>query len=422
MSNTDEGPVVQKRKVVSFDDRDTEVQESKRQRVELDETTKLRVIKAIAIIYRYATTKYGLDPFNLHVSAQISNIVLTAFRRMKQEISSQGNLRVHDSKNFTVMHLGSEISIPRKEIEQLLREVFTWMNLPMSAPTKSEKSHWWGTMMPYMAYCCGWKHRLDELRVGHSKFPVGKKGDERQEVKTSEFGIGSKYHIFCEGISFPPEVRSSMAQSVGPITAIIGLVKETKGSKFVKKQRDAVARAFTHLDPQLDPVLDALERSTAASASPLVLALAKLCMVIPPRNQRRAFFPMAWISLLALTDEETKHYMCKFKTTEGSEGTSSRMETEIKEACYTPSTLFVDKEQKIPATENMNLWDHSGKGAILNYNSIADVAWKFPKVKEHSDEIASQAVFHAVWGTYCEDLSLLQWMTTEKKWFKRHHV
>lgn len=84
--------------------------------------------------------------------------------------------------------------------------------------------------------------------------------------------------------------------------------------------------------------------------------------------------------------------------------------------------MLLNKEKKIPATESMALWDHSGKGAILNYNNIAGVAWKFPKVKEHNDAIASQAVFHAVWGTYCEDLSLLQWMTTEKKWFKRHQM
>lgn len=38
-----------------------------------------------------------------------------------------------------------------------------------------------------------------------------------------------------------------MDKSVGALTAIVGLVKEGKGSKYVKKHRDAVARFFTHL-------------------------------------------------------------------------------------------------------------------------------------------------------------------------------
>lgn len=67
-----------------------------------------------------------------------------------------------------------------------------------------------------------------------------------------------------EGFCFLPEVRSSMAQSVGPIHAILGLISETKGSKYITKQRNAVARSFAHLGPQLDPFLGALESSTAA--------------------------------------------------------------------------------------------------------------------------------------------------------------
>lgn len=45
-----------------------------------------------------------------------------------------------------------------------------------------------------------------------------------------------------EGFCFLSEVWSSMAQSVGPIHAILRLISETKGSKHITEQRNAVAR------------------------------------------------------------------------------------------------------------------------------------------------------------------------------------
>lgn len=74
----------------------------------------------------------------------------------------------------------------------------------------------------------------------------------------------------------------------------------------------------------------------------------------------------------------------------------------------------------IPTTPALDSWSHSGKGAFLNYNDMLVVKWTIPKVKEFNQAVAFQAVFHSIWGTYCEDLSLLAYLTTEDKWIRRH--
>lgn len=91
-------------------------------------------------------------------------------------------------------------------ITETWKKVFKWFGLVMAEPKKEEKGHWWDTMMLYLSYCVAWKYRLNEIRVGHSKFQVAKGEDGPKDALLSDFGITSKYHIFAEGITIPPEV------------------------------------------------------------------------------------------------------------------------------------------------------------------------------------------------------------------------
>lgn len=166
-----------KRKLVSFDDRSEELQESKRQKMELNEEQKKKVLKAISAIYLYVTSKHNLPLNNLHVSAQIAKIMMSTFRRMKQEISKIGHLSDHDAKHFTVTYCGNAHELKREDVKKQMEEVFRWFGLAMIAPRKEEKGHWWGTFMPMLAYCIACRLQLDELRVGHSTFPIGKETD-----------------------------------------------------------------------------------------------------------------------------------------------------------------------------------------------------------------------------------------------------
>lgn len=141
----------QKRKLVCIDDREQDVQESKRQKIELNEEVKHRCLKALGIAYVYFCTTFGLPTNDLHVSSQISNIIMTFFRRMKQELSGNGNLKSHDSKAFTATQSWASRDLSKRTFENLLTDVFGCLKLTMSAPKKGEKSHWWGTFMPYIA-------------------------------------------------------------------------------------------------------------------------------------------------------------------------------------------------------------------------------------------------------------------------------
>lgn len=45
-----------------------------------------------------------------------------------------------------------------------------------------------------------------------------------------------------------------------------------------------------------------------------------------------------------------------------------------------------------------------------------------PKTLEMTADIGGQCTFHAIWGSFCEDFSLLKWMTDKKQWLKRREM
>lgn len=121
-------------------------------------------------------------------------------------------------------------------------------------PTDGEKNYWFGIIAPLLSYLCAHKLRRDEIRVGHDKIPTNKTGDTESFILTEAYGMQSAHHILLEGISFPPEKRSSMTQSLGPMTTAIMVAKNGNNLQFGKKWRDALARDCSHV-PEIDRMI-----------------------------------------------------------------------------------------------------------------------------------------------------------------------
>lgn len=247
-----------KRTLVDYDTPTNEVQDTKRQRVVLDVAQKSKCIKALSAAFYFFVTKKGLPTNNLHVSAQIANVIKTAFNTKRQSLNGSGSLSTHKDKDLTVMHNGNEVHYNREVAIKDLEEILQWFGLKMEKPKADQKNHWWGTFLPYLSYCCAWSFRLKELRTGHGRFVISKKDQKETEVRVSDFGLKTRHHVLLEGVTFPPEGRASMAQSVGPMTTLISLAGENKRSIYGKKHKDAAMRAFAHI-PNCSAIVEALE-------------------------------------------------------------------------------------------------------------------------------------------------------------------
>lgn len=66
----------------------------------------------------------------------------------------------------------------------------------------------------------------------------------------------------------------------------------------------------------------------------------------------------------------------------------------------------------------------SGKGAALIYKKCQEAKkkWTMPKTLEMTADIGGQCTFHAIWGSFWEDFSVLKWMTDKKQWLKRREI
>lgn len=86
-------------------------------------------------------------------------------------------------------------------------------------------ANWYGTMGPYLDFFCGFGLRFKELRIGHDKMPITRPDGVTTEFPVRKYGLTGVHHVFLEGFTFPPEKRSSMAQSMGPMTTVLCMVR-----------------------------------------------------------------------------------------------------------------------------------------------------------------------------------------------------
>lgn len=274
------------------------------------------------------------------------------------------------------------------------------------------------------------KARLEELRVGHLQIPVGKIGhpdeaiDIGQEVgKTvhyehiNTYGLEAAHAIYLDGIRFPPDLRASVCASMGPLTQLIMFHKASCGpepSKYTKRWIAALKETLRHL-PFLSKVLKALYGAQPREAAGIIRGIANLLLLVGSRQARKITLPLNFIYATV----------------------SPRAEDFAKLTVDQPETGSI--VTVAPIAKRI-----SGKGGIITYckffyeysrdvnipNSSEAIAKGGPKTVKRSKITwydvphADQIIFHCVFGSYADNMGLLEWMCLKKEpYFKgRKHL
>lgn len=111
-----------------------------------------------------------------------------------------------------------------------------------------QPNHWYGVMAPLLSFFVAFKARMAEARIMQVDVVVQMKEFEDKKVRLSSYRIKSWHVTLCEGMSFSPALRSSLAHSVGPSTVIMCLVLSPAfEDQYTSKWKSAFVRMFKNV-------------------------------------------------------------------------------------------------------------------------------------------------------------------------------
>lgn len=120
------------------------------------------------------------------------------------------------------------------------------------------------------------------------------------------------------------------------------------------------------------------------------------------RSIHRAYFPISFlISSLFKADDRKKACVIVTPGKDNSWGTWGSFEP-------TGTNLL-----------NKGFFSQSGPGAYECYRAATCNETEFKMPKTCDPDIMQQAAFHAIWGTFCEELSILSFTMEQKVWGNR---
>lgn len=208
------------------------------------------------------------------------------------------------------------------------------------------------------------------MRIGHSSMIAKKADGKASYVSVSQYGFYPLHHINLEGISLPPEKKSGMAQSLGPLTCLISLAKGDAESKYTKRWKSAVQRTLSFL-PEIDSIVQVCAGKKASEVKSVFNIIADILLMATSRESKRASFP-AYMLLKLLSANEIKHYLANNIKYEGG--------------------------------EDISYFNFSGNGAFYLYHSVKEVEWLYP-INDTKKNCLSQVIFHA-YGAHMPKISV----------------
>lgn len=217
--------------------------------------------------------------------------------------------------------------------------------------------------------------------------PISKTATETRAIKLSQYGLSPAHHCLLDGIPFPPHKRSSLAQSIGPLTQLIMVHRSQSTPSYAGRWRKAALRSIGHL-PKAEEIINKIRTSTRGEASGLLELVADILLVTGSRSACKAYFPFSI-------------FYAGLNATQIAALKARNMSSEHR------GTLF-----PVPI-EGIENYDHSGKGAVALWNKAAKEGTFSMNIKT-TDRKASEIIFHSVWGTHWEDLNTLEFAMNHK--------
>lgn len=154
-----------------------------------------------------------------------------------------------------------------------------------------------------------------------------------------------------------------MAQTLGSMTVCIKLATSSASTIYTKKYEEAIERCFKQHPTIAKRLGKALIDAPISSANQLIGKLADLALLVPPRNQRRMFYPLHSLAFFCLNSEEISGLH-----TDAMAGTLTPMELD-EGTSGSPGSKKLKKTFEIanassPKSGNAYEFDCSGKGAL----------------------------------------------------------
>jgi hypothetical protein len=224
---------------------------------------------------------------NINANKQVAKITFTCHNILRQRASGfTGNMeKKSQDKDFTITYLGSQSAIKREDAIKMIEDSARVNGLEYKKFTPSDPEYWYGVIGPYLCFFSALGLRYTELRTGHSHMPIERSDDGTKPLPVFKYGLYGSHHILLEGCTFPPEKRSSMVQSLGPMTILLCYLR--LDGKYEEKWK----RAMSHI-PLTDEILTAMKDKHASECSKIISKLADIMLLTTSRQAHRAFFPV----------------------------------------------------------------------------------------------------------------------------------
>lgn len=397
-SSKSTNPTEPERKVIRVDANhpEQEVADTRRGRIELDKAQRDNVLRYILACHIQITAEFcnaNIDDeaiwTNVHLSQQVTSIFTTVHNCLRQQSLSSGHLRTTMlGKDHNLMCEG-KVAGTKSHLHlcNVLENMSKSFGLEYTKPLASDKNHWYGTASPIICFINMFKVRLNELRVGHGTMTTKRKDDTTYTVSLSQYGLHNVHHPLLEGITVPPERKSGMAQSLGPMTSLVCLSRCDNDPRYSARWIAAVEKDLSFL-PEIDSVVNSCVGKRAEEVGGLFNIIADIVLVTTSREAKRSSFPACMLYLL-MSREERMHYIMN------------------KTICTQPTDI--------------SHFNFSGVGSCWLYKQVEKQNWACP-INEGYEEFIPEIIFHSIWGTYGTDFGILEFMTDNKKWHNRSEM
>lgn len=242
--------------------------------------------------------------------------------------------------------------------------------------------------IPIMNLLTCFKAFFDEVRTGVTKFQVreevvrktmkrkpGGQGTAVARLKPEEkvqsigqFGLTNQHIPLLQGITLPPERRTGLMRSLGPLAQCIMLVNETT---YPDKLTQAVKNSLAMLPMAAEIATCLKDARTPGAVQGVLCELGDILLLSTARSTQKIYFPLMFAKYLWSIKGDTK-------------------------------------------------WNFAGaQMQAFITDKIISKNIKF-RIKTGGEAIhTAEAIFHAMFGTYLEDLGILSQITNNGQWDNR---
>lgn len=365
-----EGPSTAKKIKLVHPESNQELASTSRALPKANEELKRKCLNALVHVHIKFGNKFELtaeDRGNISDFELVTGVVLSIHTLLRQMANGgTGTVGTKVSEEITITLKKKEHKVKKSELIEMMKETLRLYGLEYN-----RGAEWIGTFSPLLSLVRAFTLNTQECRVGVSKIPVGSDATTIRMVPVALYGINPEHHIQCQGMMYPPNIKSNIPQTLGAGNAIVSLLRNQ--GTYKDKWRTVVKRHISHL-PESDHILQLLEGGrNAQETAPLVSVILDILNMTTSRTVNRAFIPMGAILWAVKPDEWAMVLGSK-------------------------------------AILNLNL-KFSGLEAASLYNFAVNNGLTY---KCSTPQGGAQLVFHGIWRTQGEDLGMLEFVTGQK--------